>query len=53
MAKKIKPTVSINLSAQPGAATPAQGHTWRKFWQKLIADVKSDDHKNDNDDGNS
>jgi len=35
----IKPIVKLNI--RPGQVTPAQKTAWRKFWQKLIAEVKA------------
>jgi len=32
--------VTINLA--PGPTSPAQKQAWRKFWEKLIAEVKQE-----------
>ena len=36
--KQIK--VTVNIAAGP--VTPAQRQAWKKFWQKLIAEAKSE-----------
>jgi hypothetical protein len=37
--------VTINLV--PGPTSPAQKHAWRKFWTKLIAEVKQEATEDD------
>ncbi len=39
------PTVEkgkVKLDIRPGPVSPAQRATWRRFWQKLITEVKGD-----------
>jgi len=33
-------TVKVNVDIKPGQSSLAQKATWRKFWQKLMAEVK-------------
>jgi len=35
--KKLQVTVTI----QPGEASPAQMIAWRRFWQQLLAEIKT------------
>ena len=41
--KTTKPKVTLTL--KPGALTPAQQMAWRKFFQKLLAEVKKEARK--------
>ena len=34
-----QPRVIVNI--RPGEMSPAQKQAWRKFWQKLITEVKA------------
>jgi hypothetical protein len=36
---KQPPTVTVKIV--PGESTPAQRHTWEKFWKRIIADAKT------------
>jgi hypothetical protein len=31
----------VTLDIKPGPASPAQKQAWKRFWQKLIAEVKA------------
>jgi hypothetical protein len=43
--------IKITVDIQPGPALPAQKTAWKRFWQKLIDEVKvSDDHVGAEDD---
>jgi len=35
--------VRVKVNIRPGPVTLAQKTAWRKFWQKLIAEVKADE----------
>jgi len=37
--------VRIKKNVRPESVTPAQREAWRKFWRKLIAEVKDDERK--------
>lgn len=39
-AKTNKPT-RLTVDIWPGPVSPARQSAWRKFWQKLIAEVKA------------
>ena len=34
--------LKLRVDIRPGPVSPAQKTAWRKFWQKLIAEVKSE-----------
>lgn len=34
--------IRVKIDIRPGPASPAQKVAWRRFWQKLIAEVKSE-----------
>jgi len=36
---KTQSKVTVNI--RPGPMSPAQKQVWRRFWQKLIAEVKA------------
>ncbi|MDP2729312.1 MAG: hypothetical protein Q8O55_02360 [Dehalococcoidales bacterium] len=38
---KTKPEARVTLTITPGQVTPAAKAAWRKFWQKLITEVKA------------
>lgn len=38
-----KPEVTVTLDIKYGPSTPAQQQAWKRFWQKLIAEVKTDE----------
>jgi len=42
-AKLHRPATEIQarVHIRPGPSTPAQKTAWRKFWQRLIAEVKA------------
>ena len=37
----IKDTIKVKVDIRPGPVSPAQKQAWRRFWQKLIAEVKA------------
>ena len=37
---RVEPQMKVVI--KPGPATPAQKQAWKRFWQKLIAEVKND-----------
>ena len=39
LSKSTKSKVTVNV--HPGTMSPAQKQAWRKFWQKLITEVKA------------
>jgi hypothetical protein len=43
-AKPGRPATEIQVSVEirPGATSPAQKQAWKRFWQKLIAEAKSE-----------
>ncbi len=41
MNKTQKPQPIVTLAITPGPVTPAQREKWRRFWKKLIAEVKA------------
>jgi hypothetical protein len=38
----------VTLNLVPGPTSPAQKHAWRKFWAKLIAEVKQEATEDNN-----
>ncbi len=43
--KATKPEVKVTLTITPGQVTPAQRAAWRKWWAKLISEVKEKEGK--------
>jgi hypothetical protein len=43
--QKAKTTASIKVvvDIKPGPASPAQKQAWKRFWGKLISEVKADE----------
>lgn len=37
-----KPTVTVTVRIEGGPVSPAQKRAWKRFWQKLITEVKSE-----------
>ena len=35
--------IKVEVNIRPEPATPAQKTAWRKFWQKLITEVKANE----------
>lgn len=44
--RRVCKSAEVRVDVQPGPASPAQKAAWRKFWRKLISEVKSDERKN-------
>lgn len=44
MTNKTKPQPIVTLKIESDSVSPAQKAAWRRFWQKLIAEVKADEH---------
>jgi hypothetical protein len=42
MTERAQKPITISVKIQPGPATPAQREQWRHFWQKMIAEAKSE-----------
>ena len=38
-----KTGIKVKANIKTGPASPAQKASWRKFWQKLIAEVKAEE----------
>ena len=36
-------STNVVVNIQPGPASPAQRQAWKRFWQKLIAEVKAEE----------
>ena len=41
MPKLADKNFKVKVSIQPGPASPAQKAAWRRFWAKLLAEVKA------------
>jgi len=43
--QKLRTTASTNVvvDIKPGPASPAQKQAWKRFWRKLISEVKADE----------
>jgi hypothetical protein len=40
---KTATSIKVVLNIRPGPASPAQKQAWKRFWQKLISEVKADE----------
>lgn len=38
--------VEVDIRLGRGLTTPAQKQAWRRFWQKVITELKGEDHGN-------
>lgn len=43
--KTEKPQPIVTLRIEPRPTSPAQRENWRRFWQKLIAEVKASERQ--------
>ena len=41
MKSDIRTQLRIKVNIRPGPVSPVQKTAWRKFWQKLISEVKA------------
>jgi hypothetical protein len=44
--KATRTLIKVRVDVRRGAASPAQKAVWRKFWQKLVAEVKKNGKQN-------
>jgi len=42
MIKSDRAPVKVTVNIKPGPVSPAQKQAWRRFWQKLIAQVQEE-----------
>lgn len=40
MPRSVAKPIKVNVDIRPGPVTPAHKAAWRKFWAKLLSDVK-------------
>lgn len=40
--KHLSTNVNVAVNIQPGTASPVQTQAWKRFWQKMIVEVKKE-----------
>jgi len=42
MTMEMDTELRVTVDIRPGPVSPAQGQAWKRFWQKMIAETKSE-----------